>query len=119
MSALLTAEPESLLLPTPSACSYGTSDGRGQYAHRGTPSLDTLARRGMLATPCSRDYKGPTGTPTRGGRNLPRDLGQKTRCLSPRFVEWMMGLPLGWTEAPGSEPSVTPSSPNVPKWLEK
>lgn len=39
--------------------------------------------------------------------------GPISRRLSPRFVEWLMGLPLGWTEIapPASAPSGTPSSP--------
>lgn len=45
------------LLPIPTANSYGTGgngdpgDGRGSYAHKGTPSLETLARHGRLPTP--------------------------------------------------------------------
>lgn len=111
----------SSLLPTPSAATYGTSgngdpgDGRGEYAHKGTPSLHTMARMGTLPTPCARDFKGPTGSPTKGGRNLPRDLGQQTRCLNPRFVEWMMGLPLGWTVRHDCDPLAMPLFPNAPK----
>jgi len=48
-------------LPTPSATSYGTSQNEGQVEHKwpskGTPSLETMARRGELRVP----------TPTAGG----------------------------------------------------
>lgn len=45
------------LLPTPTSSSYGTSgngdpgDGRGEFQHKGKPSLQTLALRRMLPTP--------------------------------------------------------------------
>jgi hypothetical protein len=53
------------LLPTPSRTSYGSTnngcphDGRTEYATRGTPSLETMVRRGMLPTPTAADVKGP------------------------------------------------------------
>lgn len=203
MSALRTCDDGSSLLPTPSASEYGTSgngdpgDGRGEYAHRGTPSLYTMARHGMLPTPTATEHKaekavdpswasyrkgarlttavlmlptplasdgsekrglsirgknaqgGPSlserlllPTPTVGdaaasgsrchegssahpgvsltdvvvhGRTLeahgPRTTGGR---LEPQFVEWLMGLPLRWTE-PGYGLLATPSSPSVPK----
>lgn len=155
----------SSLLPTPTHASYGTSgngdpgDGRGEYAHAGTPSLNTMARQGLLPTPLAcrggarakwEDaketnirgarlenvllYPTPTagdakasgsglaegssanpgvsltdvvvhGRSLRDGQHGPRipDADQAGgRHLSPRFVEWMMGLPLGWTD-PDSE----------------
>lgn len=67
------------LLPTPTAARYGSGqngdprDGRGRYAQKGKPSLYTRAARGLLPD---------------GGRGP----------LHPRFVEWMMGLPQGWTD---------------------
>lgn len=48
-----------LLLPTPTASPYGTSqngsplDGRESYAGKGKASLDTMARQGRLPTPTS------------------------------------------------------------------
>lgn len=65
------------MLPTPSAARYGTSgngdphDGRGEYAHKGTPSLHTMASRGLLPTPQARDYKGPCPNKREGGKDLP------------------------------------------------
>lgn len=51
----------------------------------------------LLPTPMARDYRGPTAASREGGEGLPNALGQTTRCLSPMFVEWMMGWPVGWT----------------------
>lgn len=140
-----------VLLPTPTASSYGTSgngdpgDGRGSYAHQGTPSLMTLAQHGLLPTPTSSEHKAerridPTWRAYRKGArltttmlNLPTPTAgdakaSGSRCtedseahpgtsltdaivrgssrgaievsghLSPRFVEWMMGLCLDWTK---------------------
>lgn len=111
MSALLTSGGGCSLLPTPT--SSDSSRGSMAYA-RGNPTL----KGALFATPTARDYKGSPGKGTKGGRSLPRDLGQATRSLSPRFVEWMVGLPLGWSnvsETTGSKPSATSSSPSAPK----
>ena len=113
----------SSLLPTPTAASYGSSgngdpgDGRTQYAHKGTPSLETMAARAMLPTPTagdakasgSRRHEGSSAHPgvsltdvvvhgrsVNGSQHGAR--GKSDRRLSPRFVEWMMGFPQGWTE---------------------
>lgn len=109
----------SLLLPTPSASSYGTNQG-GAAGRVGKvhASLETMARRGTLqqwATPCTSDEKGPKGKATKGGRNLPREAGGH---LNPQWVEWLMGFPVDWTVAAGETDSVpleTPSSPSAPK----
>jgi hypothetical protein len=94
---------------------------------------DEMAR---WATPTSRDYKDTPGMRERetskhrssgylglqaprallGGTSLSDGLtspplSQKRR-LNPMFVEWLMGLPIGWTDF---GPSGTPSSP--PKQL--
>jgi len=71
------------------------------------------------ATPTTRDWKGGAdpspNAPTNGllGRQAPRATGPQsphgcTRRLNPAFVEWLMGIPLGWTAL---EPLATPSSP--------
>ena len=58
-----TGETASGLLPTPTATRYGSTnngsprDGRTQYRTRGTPSLTTMAARGLWPTPTSRDWK--------------------------------------------------------------
>ena len=75
----ISAAVSSLLLPTPTAESYGTSqngnpgDGRTEYRGRGKPSLWTMAKTGLLPD-------GMTGN------------------LHPRLVEWMQGFSPGWTD---------------------
>jgi hypothetical protein len=110
------------LYPTPTASAYGSSnngdpqDGRGEYATKGNPSLWTMAKRGMLPTPTAGDSKASGSRRREGsqahpgvsltdvvvhGRKLEETHGarQKNRGrLSPQFVEWLMGLPIGWTE---------------------
>jgi hypothetical protein len=99
-----------VLLPTPTASSYGSNRG-GAAGRDGAerPSLPTMAKSGLLPTPVV-----STGSYNRGGQNpegpirptlrgLPRALGQRTRCLNPAFVEWMMGFPPGWLDL--EEPS--------------
>ena len=165
----------SSLLPTPSACSYGTNQGgsAGRAGQHARPSLQTLAgallptprasanenrgtksygRKGgralsevvgsLLPTPAARDSKGANGpehfarprphlgqlpnvvallpTPTAtdakasgaagystsSGRHSGTTLTDvvagaatsgRTGKLNPRFSEWMLGLPEGWT----------------------
>jgi hypothetical protein len=179
---------ESGLLPTPAATSYGTSnngcpgDGREEYATKGSPSLETMARRGLLptpravrgkyqrshgkvypslegiaeiwptpnasdangartpkqvaamkagakprkgggkpgmtqlrdavaawwASPASRDWRSGRGRSENGhSPQLPEQVGGQ---LNPTWVEWLMGLPLGWTVASASPPPATRSS---------
>ena len=78
----------SSLLPTPSASSYGSNRG-GAKGRTGKVrySLAALASRGQLAI----HPRGP---------------------LSPIFVEWLMGFPIGWTDLKHSE---TPSYLSAPK----
>ncbi len=65
----------------------------------------------MWPTPVRRDDRGMRGggLKRRGGA-LPNAVGGP---LNPRWVEWLMGFPVGWTEGvdvPRSEPSETRSS---------
>jgi hypothetical protein len=51
--------------PTPTASSYGSAQNEGQVPHdfpsRGTPNLETWAKRKEWATPTVADTKGPSG----------------------------------------------------------
>jgi hypothetical protein len=86
-------------IPTPWA-SDGEKGGPNQNLH-GEPSLAALAVR--MPTPCSRDGKDGL-TPNRHGRHSPSvavavavaESGHRG-YLNPRFVEVMMGYPIGWT----------------------
>ena len=92
------------LLPTPSATTYGRNKGGQNPNGPERPSLETMAKAGMLPTPNSRDYKGAPGQgcQERGGHqsSLPAAVsnGPGTGRLSPCFVEWMQGYPAGWTD---------------------
>lgn len=105
-SARPTSGDESSLLPTPSASSYGSNKG-GAAGRTGKdrPSLDSMARRGLLLpTPTAHNAK-ETGAPGELRRNSPMlgtmamhgQLEHPRGPLLPSFVEWMMGFPEGWT----------------------
>jgi DNA (cytosine-5)-methyltransferase 1 len=98
----------SFLLPTPTAEPF---DGRDAYATKGKASLETLASRGLLPTPT---VKGNHAEPRETGRS---GTGLATAVaaagpLSPRFVEWLMGFPDGWTDC---EPLAMPLFPSAPR----
>jgi len=117
MSALLTSEEESSwsqeeLLPTLSAAGYGTGnngtrDGETEFNLKGKPSLETMAKRGLLPT-LTIDGKN-------GGRDLPGTLGGH---LNPEWCLWFMGFPAVWLDVddgPAFARSATPSSRRAPK----
>lgn len=99
----LTADPAYLLLPTPTASRYGTTnngdphDGRSGYRTKGKPSLAQMARRGMWPTPLASEGLG-------GGVRTwrrPKKTGKRLRDmvagrLNPKWVEWFMGFPPSW-----------------------
>lgn len=114
------------MLPTPTAVSYGSSnngcpgDGRKEYATRGKPSLQTMARNNMWPMPtakanmlCPSMQKWPAHrnlfmTPTcQDAKNNGSPSQQRRRTkplnaviggsLNPAWVEWLMGWPVGWT----------------------
>lgn len=71
----------------------------------------TLSEAGLWPTPTSRDHKDGTNVenvPVNG--LLGRAVGptKQSGALNPRWVEWLMGYPDGWTDL---GPSATPSSP--------
>ena len=95
------------LLPTPTKSG---SEHRTQYSQGGRPLMFMLIK-GYLPTPTSRMWRNSPATP--GAWNQHTDpnveyakafgitqeeaIGNNFR-LSPRFVEEMMGFPIGWTE---------------------
>ena len=83
--------------PTPTAgdskasgsAAYSTASGR----HSGTTLTDAVVR---LPTPQARDWKGPSGRSQKGTeRDLPSVVAGGGK-LNPRWVEWLMGWPIGW-----------------------
>lgn len=106
-------------LPTPTANSYGSQnngspgDGRAEYATKGKPSLETMARAGAIPTPTAGDAKSSGSRNTAHSKAHPgtsltdwmradggtgRNAGETSRRLNPEFVEWMMGWPIGHTD---------------------
>jgi hypothetical protein len=103
------------LLPTPTAVEYGTSqngiNGKGGSHERpsaGTPSLSTMARRGLIPTPTAGDATGNSTTPrwpTPTARDY-KDTGD-LRCvpengLLPRVVQRVERDRLWPTPRPGT-----------------
>ena len=101
------------LLPTPTAMvgdAYADNSPNSHLRH--TLNLATLAAKGMLPTPSTRDYKGANSMEHLKGENetvmnhmtqLPNyikyHIGTNSQ-LNPRFVAEMMGFPPNWTELP-------------------
>jgi hypothetical protein len=121
----LTKENDGSYLPTPTAQTYGTQKAEGSAVYR--PSLETMARKNLWPTPRANDAekrgnfdehnprnglpaavkKWPTPRASEAGREPSKvvNRGNKTTLcekiggqLNPMWVEWLMGLPLGWTE---------------------
>jgi hypothetical protein len=101
------------LLPTPTGMvgdAYADNSPNSHLRH--TPNLATLASKGMLPTPATRDYKGANSMEHLRGENgtVMNHMGQlpnyikfhtgQTSQLNPRFVAEMMGFPPNWTELP-------------------
>lgn len=88
---------ESGLWPTPRASEY--NGNAYQNSGRNYRYLTLTGAVRMHPTPSSRDWKGPSGKGCRargGGQScLPTVMGG---VPNPTFVEWLMGLPDGWTD---------------------
>lgn len=67
-----------------------------------------MVERGLWPTPAARDYRYPnkpdgasrSKRPATSGDQLPNAVGGP---LNPRWVEWLMGFPTGWTALRGLE----------------
>jgi hypothetical protein len=109
------------LLPTPTAMQDEADpakvDARNEkQIAMGNPKfilgLTQMAKRGMLPTPATRDYKGTNSLEHLRGQNgnkmthenqLPNYIKLMTGSnsqLNPQFVAEMMGFPANWTELP-------------------
>ncbi len=94
----------SVIYPTPSASSYGTNQGGA--AGRTGPirmSLATMARRNMWPTPTVCGNYNKAGLSKSSGDGLAtavikKSSGQTGGPLNPKWVEWLMGFPIGWTD---------------------
>lgn len=104
------------LLPTPRA-SDADKGGRGDLLTvlRGYETRHA----GTLPTPTARDWqsgKASTETHARNARPLNEALalmsGNSAGHVNPRFLEWMMGFPIGWSELKPSGIPCCPKSRN-------
>jgi hypothetical protein len=109
------------LLPTPTAKLGDKKRGApserlaGERYEQGKRNLDDALALGKLwPTPTVADSRS-TARGTQDGTTLTDALrshtGKRGDVLSPRFVEWMMGCPIGWTDL---EYWAIPSSPKQP-----
>jgi DNA (cytosine-5)-methyltransferase 1 len=109
--------PRKGLLPTPTASDpkrgYSDIDKERKRGDKRGVTLTAATVSRYLPTPTAHDHK-DTG-PSQMNRNTPMlgptvTGGDSTLRLAPRFVEWMMGWPDGWTLI-GLEPAATASCP--------
>jgi hypothetical protein len=78
---------------------------RGQEQRIAPLAIEVMRR---WPSPAARDYRSGQGRSDNGHTpQLPEQVGGQ---LNPTWVEWLMGLPLGWTVVSGSSPSATRSS---------
>jgi len=107
-----TKESEFGLLPTVRANKWGLPDSHGNNNRKGLSEksgdgLSTWAKK-MLPTPTTNDSQNSSLPPSQKDRDglsgIMLTSGMNGQ-LNPRFVEWMMGYPTGWTEL---EDSATP-----------
>ncbi len=92
----------SFLLPTPTASTAGTNGKQkckttGKWIN-GKPSLNTMASQNRWPTPTARDWKDNGKSPSELNRNSKTLSTIAGGQLNPKWVEWLMGYPLGWTE---------------------
>lgn len=116
----LTRERGSSLLPTPSACSYGSNQG-GAAGRTGKvrASLQTMAARGLLATPTAHNAK-ETGAPAEMRRNS-RGLGTLAfHGLLATPTETANQLCLSMRKWPGcvARQEIHPRGPLLPSFVE-
>jgi hypothetical protein len=92
------------MFPTPLVTdAVGGSTNRSPGSKNVRPSLARMATGNKWPTPIARDWRsGKSSQQTLDKNSRPlREIaaqGQESGQLNPEFVEWLMGLPLGWTD---------------------
>ena len=96
-----------VMFPTPTTIDAGTgrfNTSVGSSNNR--PTLAMMAKKDMWPTPTAHNAK-ETNAPSETNRNTPTLAAQIGGKLSPLWVEWLMGFPIGFTV---SKDWVTPKS---------
>ena len=93
------------IYPTPTSKEGGYN--RSPNSDKKRPTLSTMARKNLWPTPQARDWKNVGSKESQlkqmEKRNSPslaltlQTESQTTGQLSPLWVEWLMGYPIGWT----------------------
>lgn len=97
------------LWPTPTVC--GNYNRKGASATSGDGLATAVLK---FATPTARDWrsgKASQATHDRNSRPLSEQIGG---LLSPTWVEWLMGWPIGWTDLKHSETDRCPGAQPQP-----
>lgn len=86
------------LFPTPRARESG--DYQYSRGNHDKPVLTLSGYAKMYATPVARDHRTGTGQQYPRSRNLSDQVATEGHGgrLNPTWVEWLMGLPIGWTD---------------------
>lgn len=83
------------MFPTPTDPTKGGGSSRSGNRRNETPSLHGMARKGRWPTPTQRDWRsGKRKDSKPRSKQLPTEVGG---MLNPRWEEWLMGFPIGWT----------------------
>ena len=94
-SAPLTDVIECSWLPTPTAAQFTQNKSKGETA-KVRLSLHGMAKKGMWPTPTVKGNHNRKGLSSTSGNGLLTEVGPGP--LNPRWVEWLMGFPEGWTK---------------------
>ena len=93
------------MYPTPTAAQHTRNKSLGENA-RVRLTLAGMAKKGQWPTPTANDAKNATLPPAcekwDSLPGAPKRAGQRGK-LNPQFVEWLMGVPIGWTNSDASE----------------
>jgi hypothetical protein len=99
------------LYPTPTATDYGRNKSTSEGS-KVRLSLSSMARTGHWPTPTAHNAK-EFASPSEGQRNTPTLAWEAGGKLNPQWVEWLMGVPIGWTDL---EPLAMDKSPHNSFW---